>query len=485
MMLDLLDMIWQSKSTDQNQAYLTNMYLEADTAKGKYKYIALPMPGLSLFKATNLSPIRDLYEFNGVLYAVANNKFIRVASDGTITQLGTLTTSSGYAKIKAIFGGTDTNNQIFIKDSNNGYAYNLGTSTATFPIADVDFPQDGIDLENQDDYIIVAKKNSNQFQISNLSDTTSWDALDFASKYAQSDNLQAINIHQSKLWLIGDKTSEIWYNNGDANFPFGRMSDTMLHFGTKAKRTLANNGNYFLFLESNSRGGYRVVQVLPSVYGTTPSPVSTPPIDTIISSFTTISDAHAYIYNKDGHEFYDITFPSEGVTLTYDIPVAKESDTLKGGWYYRKSYNGATYGRFLANCQAFCYGKNLVGDYNSGNIYYQDSSNYTENDTPIIRQLVTPPGPTYNSGNRVFIHKLQIDVETDVGSNKTFTLEKSLDNGNTWLSVGTYTVPEKGNRIIINGLGSTRYGMIFRITTTMNGKFIILGFQAQVSLGHS
>lgn len=484
-LLDLLDQEYLSKSSDQNQAELHNMYLETDAAKGKYKYIACPTPGLSVFKDTALSPVRDIYSHNNVLYAVAANKFIRVASDGTQTVLGTLNTSTGFAKIKAITGAIDTNNQLLIIDGTNGYTYNLGTSTATFPISDADFPQTCIDIDNQDDYFLAVKANSMQFQISNVSDGTSWAALDFASKFGQADNINAILSHESKIWLMGNKTTEIWYNSGDTNFPFTRVSDTFLHYGCPAKATIAVNGNYFIFLTYNGKGGYSVSQTMPRIYYYNPVPISTPAIETLIGTFTTVSDAFASIYNKDGHEFYEITFPTAGYTFVYDIPKSANPDQDKGVWTIRESYNGATYGRFLGSCKAFCYGKNLVGDYNSGIIYSEESAIYTENGTAIRRLFVSPPGPTYMGGKRVFFSRLQIDVETGVGSNKTFTLEKSVDNGSTWTTVNTYTIPGKGGRIFEPRLGSSRYGMIFRITTTMDAKFIILGFQVEANMGHS
>jgi hypothetical protein len=486
--LDLLDQSYLSKAPDQNQAQLINMYLEQDASKGKYKVIALPMHGLTLFCDTLQGQVRELYELNGVLYAVAGNKLYSVASNGTFTQLGpNLNTSSGFVKMRAITGGTNSNHQIIFIDGVNGYSYNVGTSTATMPIADPDFPQTAIDLENQDDYAIVVQANSMSYQISSVSDTTTWAALDFASKTGQPDNINACLSHEGKVWFFGDKTTEIWVDSGAVNFPFTRDSTTFLHYGCPSSKSIAVNGNYFLFLSSNGNGGYSVFQTQPRIYYYNPAPVSTPPIDKLIAGFSTISDAIASIYNLDGHELYTLTFPTANATIVYDIPKTVQADQSKGAWYYRQSYNNNTssYGRFLGNCQAFCYGKNFVGDFNSGKIYYLDNTNYTENGTPILRQFVSPGGPTYNGGKRVFFNRMQIDVQTGVGNNETFTLEKSVDNGATWQLVNTYTVPPQGGRIYENRLGSSRYGMLFRITTTMNANFCLLGFQVETSTGHS
>src|SRR6266702_6814805 len=160
MLLDLMDQSWPSESTDENQASLTNMYLEQDMGKGKYKIIALPTPGLTLFCDTGQANVRDLYTLNNVLYGIAGNQFGTINSSGVWTQLGTLNTSSGRAKIRAITGAVDNNHQIAMIDGTNGYIYNIGTAASQFPIASANFPQTASDIENQDDYIIVSLNNS-------------------------------------------------------------------------------------------------------------------------------------------------------------------------------------------------------------------------------------------------------------------------------------------------------------------------------------
>lgn len=567
MLLDLLDQSYLAKAPDQNQAQLTNMYLEADPYKGKYKVVAYPMAGLTEFCNTELGQVRELYELNGIMYAIAGNSLVRVNSDGSMNILATgMATSTGWVKMRAITGGIDTNHQLCWIDGVNIYTYNIGTNTFGIPqitqfvqtiqvtdsgtgysdspvvtiadttgtgatatatvtsgtitsinvdtagsnysdsdtivsisdttgtgataiatVSETSPPLTAIDIENQDDYIIAVLDNSMSFQISNVSDTTTWDPLNFASKFGQPDNIYAVLSHEARLWFFGNKTTETWLDNGGAFFPFGRDSTTFLHYGCPARGSIATNGNYFIFLSSNGKGGYSIFQTQPRIYYYNPAPVSTPPIDTLLAELTRVDDLIAFISNLDGHELYFLTSPSANATIIYDTPKAQQADQAKGAWYFRKSMNTATgeYGRFLGNCQAFCYEKNFVGDYSSGKIYYMDNTNYTENGTPMIRQFVSPGGPTYAGGKRVIFSRLQIDVQTGVGTDETFTLEKSVDNGATWQLVNTYTVPPLGGRIYENRLGSSRYGMIFRVTTTMNANFCLLGFQVEMEVCHS
>lgn len=465
MLIDLLTQEYPSKSVDQNQARLINMYLDEDKAKGKYKIVAYSMPGLTSFCDTTKANVRALLEHNDVLYAVAGNTAYSINSGGTATSIGTLNTSSGFCKIAAITGGSDTNSQLVIIDGTNGYHYNIGTSTATFPISDGDFPQTCTDITTQDDYFIVQKSGSIRFHLSAVSDGTSWAALDFASKTGQADRLVAIVSQHRELWLLGSKTVEAWVNTG-ASFPFERMQNVFVEYGCAAKSSVVLVDGRIFMLARDKAGGYVII----SIDGYQPKVLSTSPIAEQINSYTTVSDCIAYSYMIDGHSFIDFTFPTPSVTYTYDITT--------GIWISRQSSSS----RFLGSCSALCYNKSLVGDYNSGKIFTQSTTVYQENSAAFTRQFNSPP--IYNEGKYITIDRIQVDVETNVGSSKTFLLEKSTDGGRTWATVSTFTIPSSGGRVYATRLGTSRNWM-FRISTTTNAKFSLLGVQAEVTLGYS
>jgi hypothetical protein len=268
---------------------------------------------------------------------------------------------------------------------------------------------------------------------------------------------------------MGNKTTEVYYNSGNPLFPYERVNDVFIHHGCAAKRSVALCGEFLTFLAKSANGGYKVVQL----QGYVARPIGNPATDYQIGLMTTKSDAIGYCYLKDGRDFYDLTFPTDGKTFTFDLAT--------GAMESRQSYVSGSYTRFLAQCSAFCYDKQLVGDFSSGQIYAQDANTYTENGTPIRRVMVSPP--LYQDGKRIFVHKLQVEVESNIGSSKTFTVEKSFDGGRTWLPVSTFTVGTDANtRLYKNGLGQARNWM-FRVTTTMDAKFIILGFIVEASLG--
>jgi hypothetical protein len=451
------------------------MYLEEDQSitqvKGEYKHIAMPTFGLTSFCSTGESNVRALYTHNNILYVVAGNKFGSIGSGGAFTQIGSnLSTSSGFAKIVSIFGGSDTNNQLVIIDGTNGYYYNVTSGVTQFPITDVDFPQTAVDITNQDDYVIYQKLDSVSFGLSNISDGATYQALDFASKFRQPDRLVSICSYKGELWLCGEQTTEVWVNSGNANFPFERRSDILIEMGNASRRSFLITATKAFWLAKSKSGGYGFVVA----DGYEPKVIATKAIMNKLDTLSTKSDCIGYAYAKGGHEFIDWVFPTDNVTLTYDITT--------DSWINRSSYVSSTYGRFLGNCHAFCYDKSLVGDFNSGIVYIQSNTTYTENSTAIKRQIVTPH--VYQEGKRIFISRLQIDVQTNVGSNKTFTLELSTDRGNTWETVETFTVPTSGDgTLYTTSLGSS-YCYTFRLTTTDDFNFTVLGFQAEAGISY-
>ena len=468
--IDLLSQEYNSQSADQNQTRLINMYLEPDKSKGRDQLVAYPTPGLVLFCDTGEANVRALRELNGVTYVVAGNKFGSVNGAGVFTQLGSnLSTSSGFAKIKAVSGGSDTNNQLIIIDGTNGYSYNIGTATATFPISDADFPDTATDIETLHDYTIVQVASSIKYQISSLADSLTWATLDFASKIAQPDSLTAVVNWNDRLWLLGNRTMEVWEDIGNVDFPFEKTGGIFVQKGCAAKQSVVICQETLHMLSTDNSGGFQFLKF----NGFVPVPIETTPIAETLQNMTVVSDCIGYSYNRSGHEFIDWTFPTENVTFTYDATT--------GIWLTRQSYISAAYGRFLGSCATFCYNKSLIGDYNSGKIYYQSSTTYTENSVAIRRMFVSPP--LYMDGRRIYVHRLQMDVQTNIGSSKTFTLEMSTDSGQTWESIDTYTVPTtSAAQIYTSSLGSG-YNFIFRITTTMNAKFMLLGFRADFSVG--
>ncbi len=481
--LDLLNQYTLEKATDQNSSVPLNLYLEEeqttklsqypyynmpDPPKGEYKVIMYSTFGMSTFTDTSQGSVRGMIEQNEVVYAVAGNTFYSIASDGTQTTIATLNTSSGIVKMAAIGGGSATNNQIIMIDGTNGYTYNIGTAVATFPITDPDFPQNATDITSQDEIVIVEENGSYTFLISDVGDTTSWQALNFASKERQPDRLVAVKSFMGLVYMLGSKTCELWSNIGNDLFTFQRREDAFIEEGCAARDSVCIVANSLFGLFKSRTGGY----AFNLIQGYTPKVISTKPVMQFLNARTVLSDCLAIPFAKDGHESIAWTFPTDNVTIVYDT----SNDT----WTLKQSVVSAVYGRWLGNCGCFCYGQCLVGDYNSGKIYSLSNSVFQENGQVLKRQFTTPH--VYNEGKRIYISRLQIDVQSISGAG-TFLLEMSQDHGTTWESIQTFTIQTDGKtQLYTSSLGAS-FCFTFRLTCTDNCNFILLGFQADSSGG--
>ncbi len=128
------------------------------------------------------------------LYVVCGVSIYKIDSTMTKTLLGTIGTTPGRVMM------TENGTQVTIL-TENGTAYYATTSTVT-QITDGQY-----ELANSvttlDGYSVFTEKESTQFFISALRDTSSYSALDFASAEAESDNLVTVLSYNRQLILMG------------------------------------------------------------------------------------------------------------------------------------------------------------------------------------------------------------------------------------------------------------------------------------------
>ena len=169
---------------------------------------------------------------------------------------------------------------------------------------------------------------------------------------------------------------------------------------------------------------------------------------------------------------YQITFPTDNRTFLYDMTTGIWSEMQTG-----VTQNYAT--RHQANYCAQVNGVTYVSDYQNGNIYWFDENTFTDNGTPILRQLTTRHA---SSNFNVFgIDELYFDMDTGVGlqsgqgSDPQIMIACSKDNGRTYstdryMSLGT--VGSYLTRVITRQWGTAR-DFVFRIQMTDPVKFIL------------
>lgn len=450
-----------------------NLYPELSGAGGAKSVAALiGCPGTRLLGSIGASGgIRGAHAPSaGDAIVVRGDKAYRVSSAWNYTLLGTLLTFSGIVSI--------ANNGIVavIVDGPYGYVINLETN-AFNRITDADFL--GADVvEYLDGYFIFNNPSSQIWYISSLLGTD-FDALDFSSAEGSPDLLTSLIVDHGEVVLLGGDSAEVWYNSGDADFPFVRQN-ARIETGIASAHSVAKLDNSIVWLGKNKAGAGIVWRM----QGYVPVRISTHAIEYAISNYPETSDAFAYSYQEEGHSFYVLTFPAGNATLVYDA-----ATNLWHERAYRDTDTGEL-GRHRSSCHMFFAGVHVVGDYENGNLYALDLDYYSDNGDPMpsIRAAGNVSDPDYRW---IYWDSIQVDIESGVGlqsgqgSSPKILLDWSGDGGHTWSNQKESTMGRVGEysaRASWSRLGRSR-SRVNRITITDPVKRVILGASAAVRVG--
>lgn len=399
---------------------------------GKYPFKLIGTPGLAKYCDLPTSPIKALHEMDGRVFAVTSTKFYEVFNNDTYTELGTVSMSG-----KVVMA--DNGNHIVMVDGENGYYWNSTTDAfAQFSGAGW-YPARTVAY--QDGYFIFDRKGTSQFFISNLLDIT-FDALDFASAEGQPDNLIAVLSDHREVFMFGSQSTEIWYNSG-ADFPFERNQGAFIEKGIAGPYCAAKENNTVYFVGSDL--------MVYQINGYTPIRISTRAVEKDLMQ-ADLSTVFCFTTRDQGSLFYYLTIPSKQKTWRYDIST--------GLWQVMKDY---IFDRHRAENSIFVDHKTLVGDFQSGRIYYMTRDELEEDGSPIVREVVLPD---ITMGRKFFtISSLELDVTAGVGkatgqgSDPLVTMVFSKDGGKTWSDFKTASLGKTGeytHRVKWRRLGRSR-----------------------------
>lgn len=392
---------YTARSKDLNAQECQNLYVEVDKTGAKNPISLVGSPGCKNWtQPGGGAEVRGMIVYNDYLYSIIGSTVWKIGKNKNSTNIGTIGTNSGWVDLVIDI------TYLVIYDSTGGW-YTTGVNLTK--ISDVDFPTPS-GATYQDGYHIVSKQDTDEIYIPSQDDVTTWDATEYATAEGNSDKLVKPISIQRQLWLVGERSTEIWYNSG-ATFPFQRNPGGFINIGCGARRSISTFNNSLIFLDNYGR--------IVKNQGFDLAPISTYQIEYLISTLSNIEDAVAFIYHQEGHTFYEISFSNK--TLCYDLTTDM--------WSTRAS--GQFDGRNRANCVVEFDNKILVGDYENGKIYEYDLATYTDNgDTK--RAIRACQFVSINNQN-VFINALEIDMETG-HSDGNISLGISRDSGRTWIS---------------------------------------------------
>jgi hypothetical protein len=458
---------YQAANPQQDDQACINWFVEIDpnepnpqsptmnAAEAKTALGLLGAPGLLALDTSQSGEGRGVWVLPGwqqcVMVIGSSVLLVTLTNSGyTLVKVGSLRTSTGPVSIRdngaghivVIVDGTD---QLYVYNRVSGvfstpalYNY-LGATT----------------VAELDGWFIFNEPNTQKFFLSPVywDGVSDFDGTYFALKDDEPDNLVAVVQNNREVWLMGEATTEPWFNAGGPNVPFSRIDGAMLQIGCAAAFSVARTGKGLIWLARSERGENSVVMT----QGYQFQVVSTPAISWALNQYSTVADATGYTYTEEGHEFYVLTLPTGDATWVYDLTT--------GYWHQRASFDPLT-GQFhrqrvswLAN-----FANRRVGlDYKNGRIYQQSRNYFTDDQYPLVALRRSPHVWDKNDRNRVVNSRLQLDFFPGVGladgTAPQAMLRWSNDGGQTWGNEHWTSIGVQGetkNRAIWRRLGSAR-----------------------------
>lgn len=382
-------------------AKLVNAYAESSDGDKADQFAVMAIPGLVEFCTTSSTNCRGEHVMDGVLYTVIGVTLYSVDESGVETAHGTV---GGTLPVQMADNGTQLaiqggalNNQGYVLDSGTLY-----TGILNLP------PVSGVTYI--DGYFVWPVFESDQFIISALTDGLSYDPLDVATVEGDPDDIIGVVNLQRELQFFGSKTIEIWFNSGNADFPFERSPNAFIERGCRDRDSIIKIDNSVQFMGDDL--------IVYRLNGYQPVRISNHAIE-----FKTAPAAwfRAFTQTCEGAKWY---------VLNTDVGCwAYEMST--GAWAERRSLG---YDNYRASCAVQAYGQTILGDAYSGKLYTQSLDVQTEDGNVIPVEITLPDIQT--DRQKATLYSFEMYCETGVGvaadPDPQVIMQYSKDGGRTF-----------------------------------------------------
>lgn len=430
---------YQHKSRPLTRQETRNFWPQLQgTQKAQSQYVLVPFYGLKTFKIQSGGVDRGMIENQGTLYKISGTVLSSVSSDGTHTTLGTIP-GSGRCIMSAMGA------QIIIANGSGAVYIWDGATLTQNTSPNLGSPSGVAVLNNQ---AIYDSGTGQTFDVSDVGLPGTISGLNNAQAESASDALKIPYAYRETLYLMGEKTIELWWNSGQGNPPFDKIQGAIINMGLAAIYSVADNPDYIFFF-----GTDRQVHTLTGGSSSVDTVISTPAMAKRFQDFDTVSDALGWTMQLEGQWFYVLVFPTENESWVFPV----------GGEWFK--WGSGVSGRIRANSYAKAFGKHLVADYASANIYELDAQTYTDAGDAFIRTRISAPihGGLFKQDGKAFeIGCIKLLLETGVGltsgqgSDPLLSFSVSRDGGKTFGTerfMKTGTLGDTQKEVIIPNIG--------------------------------
>lgn len=420
---------------------IVNWFPEVQPQDAKARVVLLPTPGAEEWATFTSGRVRGMHVALDSVFVVCGQRIFRVAANQVVTDCGVV---PGIEPVSM----SDNGVQVITVTPVSGAAFvtTIATNT-TAQVTSIDYEL-SVAVDVLDGYAIFAKKDSYEFFVSAINDATSF-AGDEASAEANPDNIVTLRRLGREVWLFGERTLEVWQNIGDADFPLARASGGVIERGCIAPFSVARGANAIFWL-----GDDKVVYLGSNLSATR---ISTHAIEQAIAGLTVVSDARAWFYEQEGHQFYILTFPTERECFVFDLTTRS--------WHERASSDAIGY-RYVVGLN---YGGGVfAGDSVEPVMARLDTRLFT--DRGEVMQRLATGTPLHAEGMRVFVTRFEVDLEAgaQVGvtaNEPAIWMQHSDDGGRTWSNARQVGIGRQGQykrRAVWHRCGSAR-DRVFRV----------------------
>ena len=416
--VQLLGGSYQARSVIANAQRCVNLYPEFNPQpdQAPVPVTHYQTPGLSLLATPPTGMGRGIYRSSkGTLFAVIGSNVYIIQANWAFTNIGSIVTSVG--PVNMIDNGLDV---ILTDGTAAGWKWSVVDGSSFAAISDPNF-FGGIINDYLDSYFLFVQPQTTNFY-SSLSNSTTFDPLYLVARSGFPDPLQGVRVVNRQILLLGQLTSELWYNAGTPDFPFGEMPGMLVEHGCAAPYSIAKQDTSIYFLSSDLQGQGIVMKVSEYVA----KRISNHALENAIAGYASINDAQAYTYQQLGHTFYVLSFPSADVTWVYD-----EATNCWHQWAW-SDVNGDLH-RHRVGFGAFAFGINVGLDWETGKLYSINPTAYYDNSDPIVRIRGFPH--IVSDGRRLYHRRFIADVAVGANPfnvNTNLTLRWSNTRGSSW-----------------------------------------------------
>lgn len=279
-------------------------------------------PGLELVHDFG-ADVRGLRHADGRFFIAAGAALHEMDAAESFTSRGALQSSSGYVSM------VNGEGQLAIVDGTNLSVLDLTTNVISSVTSAGWLGSKTVEF--MDGYFLFSEPGTERPYISAIDDAASLDPLDFTSADVQPDNIIAQVVTRREWYLVGTRSTEVWINSGNSDFPFARYQGTPIDVGAVGFRAVCATGDGVVMVGQSMSGGPYVYQF----QGYQPVRVSTQAIEQQLEASTDLTQCRVWTYQEAGSEFVGVWAPGMATTWVWDAGTKQwheRGELVAGAW---------------------------------------------------------------------------------------------------------------------------------------------------------